>query len=172
MLPPTQNPVDCRRMARDPKVRPIRPPRRCRGIPIGDGNYTGCAFGDGRSAIHGAPVIALPAKTSVRRRRITFDRSFAASPYDRTHDNSNTVATSTMTSTTATRLIFHRARRTTGAGAEVFQPTSREVDLAVYLNILGGLKALSAGEPSFGPAVAGGFCEGEGKLLRISFIQS
>src|SRR4051794_8126954 len=28
---------------------PIRafPPPRCRGIPIGDGNYTGCAYGDG-----------------------------------------------------------------------------------------------------------------------------
>ena len=25
----------------------LRPFRRCRGIPIGDGNYTGCAYGDG-----------------------------------------------------------------------------------------------------------------------------
>ena len=114
----------------------------------------------------------LSGKDSAEAATDPFDRSVGASPYDRTHDNSNTVATSTMTSTTATRLIFHRARRSTGAGAEVFQPTSREVDLAVYLNILGGLKALSAGEPSFRPAVAGGFCEGEGKLLRISFIQS
>jgi hypothetical protein len=29
------------------RVIPIKPPRRCRGAPIGDGNYTGCAFGDG-----------------------------------------------------------------------------------------------------------------------------
>jgi hypothetical protein len=36
-------------------VRPIRPPRRCRGIPIGDRNYTGCAFGDG-----GAPPFTAP----------------------------------------------------------------------------------------------------------------
>jgi hypothetical protein len=35
------------RMDSDSKVRPIRPPRRCRGIPFGDGNYAGCAFGDG-----------------------------------------------------------------------------------------------------------------------------
>jgi hypothetical protein len=34
-------------MDSDSKVRPIRPPRRCRGIPFGDGNYAGCAFGDG-----------------------------------------------------------------------------------------------------------------------------
>src|SRR5262245_38426481 len=39
----------------DSKVRPIRPPRHCRGIPIGDGNYTGCAFGSG-----GVPPFTAP----------------------------------------------------------------------------------------------------------------
>ena len=29
------------------EVRPLPAPPRCRGIPIGDGNYTGCAYGDG-----------------------------------------------------------------------------------------------------------------------------
>ena len=27
----------------------LRPFQRCRGIPIGDGNYTGCAYGDSTS---------------------------------------------------------------------------------------------------------------------------
>src|SRR5260370_11000268 len=34
----------------DNEVRPIRPfptPRRCRGIPLCEGNFTGCAYGDG-----------------------------------------------------------------------------------------------------------------------------
>ena len=30
----------------EPKLRPLPPPR-CRGIPLGDGNYTGCAYGYG-----------------------------------------------------------------------------------------------------------------------------
>lgn len=30
-----------------PKIRPLPKPPRCRGIPIGDGNYTGCAYGYG-----------------------------------------------------------------------------------------------------------------------------
>jgi hypothetical protein len=30
-----------------PKLRPLPPPPRCRGIPLGDGNYTGCAYGYG-----------------------------------------------------------------------------------------------------------------------------
>jgi hypothetical protein len=29
----------------EPKLRPLPPPPRCRGIPLGDGNYTGCAYG-------------------------------------------------------------------------------------------------------------------------------
>jgi len=28
-------------------LRPLPPPPRCRGIPLGDGNYTGCAYGYG-----------------------------------------------------------------------------------------------------------------------------
>ena len=28
-------------------MRPLPPPPRCRGIPLGDGNYTGCAYGYG-----------------------------------------------------------------------------------------------------------------------------
>jgi hypothetical protein len=35
--------------------RPLPPPR-CRGIPIGDGNYTGCAYGYGDVAPFTAPV--------------------------------------------------------------------------------------------------------------------
>ena len=31
----------------EPKIRPLPSPPRCRGIPIGDGNYTGCAYGYG-----------------------------------------------------------------------------------------------------------------------------
>jgi hypothetical protein len=29
------------------EIRPVPAPPRCRGIPIGDGNYTGCAYGYG-----------------------------------------------------------------------------------------------------------------------------
>ena len=35
-----------RRLQADGKLN-LRRFQRCRGIPIGDGNYTGCAFGDG-----------------------------------------------------------------------------------------------------------------------------
>jgi ribosomal protein S27E len=31
----------------EPGIRPLPLPPRCRGIPIGDGNYTGCAYGYG-----------------------------------------------------------------------------------------------------------------------------
>jgi ribosomal protein S27E len=31
----------------EPKLRPLPPPPQCRGIPLGDGNYTGCACGYG-----------------------------------------------------------------------------------------------------------------------------
>ncbi len=31
----------------EPEIRPLPSPPRCRGIPIGDGNYTGCAYGHG-----------------------------------------------------------------------------------------------------------------------------
>jgi hypothetical protein len=31
----------------EPELRPLPPPPRCRGIPLGDGNYTGCAYGYG-----------------------------------------------------------------------------------------------------------------------------
>jgi hypothetical protein len=31
----------------EPDVRPLPQPPRCRGIAIGDGNYTGCAYGYG-----------------------------------------------------------------------------------------------------------------------------
>jgi hypothetical protein len=31
----------------DPEIRPLPNPPRCRGVPIGDGHYTGCAFGYG-----------------------------------------------------------------------------------------------------------------------------
>ena len=33
-------------MDEEPELRPSPPPR-CRGIPLGDGNYTGCAYGYG-----------------------------------------------------------------------------------------------------------------------------
>jgi hypothetical protein len=31
----------------DSEVRPLPDPPRCRGVPIGDGNYMGCSFGYG-----------------------------------------------------------------------------------------------------------------------------
>jgi hypothetical protein len=31
----------------EPELRPLPSPPRCRGIPLGDGNYTGCAYGYG-----------------------------------------------------------------------------------------------------------------------------
>jgi hypothetical protein len=31
----------------EPEIRPLPRPPRCRGIPIGDGDYTGCAYGYG-----------------------------------------------------------------------------------------------------------------------------
>ena len=34
-------------MDEEPELRPSPPPPRCRGIPLGDGNYTGCAYGYG-----------------------------------------------------------------------------------------------------------------------------
>ena len=34
-------------MDEEPELRPLPPPPRCRGIPLGDGNYTGCAYGYG-----------------------------------------------------------------------------------------------------------------------------
>src|SRR5580704_8422625 len=36
-----------RRVDEEPKLRPLPPPPRCRGIPLGDGNHTGCAYGYG-----------------------------------------------------------------------------------------------------------------------------
>ena len=36
-----------RHVEEEPKLRPLPPPPRCRGIPLGDGNYTGCAYGYG-----------------------------------------------------------------------------------------------------------------------------
>jgi hypothetical protein len=34
-----------RHVEEEPELRPLPPPPRCRGIPLGDGNYTGCAYG-------------------------------------------------------------------------------------------------------------------------------
>ena len=34
-------------MDEEPELRPLPAPPRCRGIPLGDGNYTGCAYGYG-----------------------------------------------------------------------------------------------------------------------------
>ena len=34
-------------MDEEPELRPLPLPPRCRGIPLGDGNYTGCAYGYG-----------------------------------------------------------------------------------------------------------------------------
>ena len=34
-------------MDEEPEFRPLPPPPLCRGIPLGDGNYTGCAYGYG-----------------------------------------------------------------------------------------------------------------------------
>ena len=34
-------------MDEEPKLRPLPLPPRCRGIPLGDGNHTGCAYGYG-----------------------------------------------------------------------------------------------------------------------------
>ncbi len=31
----------------DPDIRPLPDPPRCRGVPLGDGNFSGCAFGYG-----------------------------------------------------------------------------------------------------------------------------
>jgi hypothetical protein len=31
----------------EPELRPLPAPPQCRGIPLGDGNYTGCAYGYG-----------------------------------------------------------------------------------------------------------------------------
>jgi hypothetical protein len=33
--------------ANEPEIRPLPLPPRCRGIPLGDGEYTGCAYGYG-----------------------------------------------------------------------------------------------------------------------------
>lgn len=38
-----------------PKIRPLPKPPRCRGIPLGDGNYTGCAYGYGDVAPFSPP---------------------------------------------------------------------------------------------------------------------
>ena len=34
-------------MDEEPEIRPLPPAPRCRGIPLGDGNYMGCAYGYG-----------------------------------------------------------------------------------------------------------------------------
>lgn len=38
------------------KLRPLPKPPRCRGIPIGDGNYTGCLYGWGEVPPFHSPV--------------------------------------------------------------------------------------------------------------------
>src|SRR5216683_2382683 len=48
--PRENRPVDV-----ESELRPLPPPR-CRGIPIGDGNYTGCAYGYGDVPPFTAPV--------------------------------------------------------------------------------------------------------------------
>jgi hypothetical protein len=48
-------PTENRYVEEEPQLRPLPPPPRCRGIPLDDGNYTGCAYGYGDLAPFSGP---------------------------------------------------------------------------------------------------------------------